>query len=99
VRTSHWVSDVFTAQWIDRGVIDGVLHGIAHGALGLGSILRNFFDLPVINGAGDAVSTGVKQAGSSLRVIQSGRVQQYLVTGICVMVAFGILFYFLLALA
>ena len=96
VRSAHWVSDVFTARWVDRGLIDGILHAIARGALGLGSGLRNFFDLPVINGGGDAVAGGVRRAGFSLKVVQTGRVQQYLIIGLFLVVTFGVLFYFLL---
>ncbi|MDD5370203.1 MAG: NADH-quinone oxidoreductase subunit L [Anaerolineaceae bacterium] len=99
VRTSHWLADVFTAKWVDRGVIDGFLHGIARGALGIGTGLRRYFDLPVVNGAGDTLGSGVRRFGVSLKVIQSGRVQQYLIAGITLVVTIGILFYYLLVLA
>ncbi|HEX9012903.1 MAG TPA: proton-conducting transporter membrane subunit, partial [Anaerolineaceae bacterium] len=98
VRPAHWISDQFTARWLDRGVIDGILHAVARGALGLGSGLRNFFDAPVINGGGDLVAAGVRRLGVSLKVIQTGKVQQYLIIGLFLVVAFGILFYFLIFL-
>ncbi|HEY3343623.1 MAG TPA: NADH-quinone oxidoreductase subunit L [Anaerolineaceae bacterium] len=98
VRPAQWISEVFTSKWIDRGVIDGFLHAIARGALGIGSGLRNLFDLPVISGGGDLVGSGVRRLGSSLKVVQTGRVQQYLIIGLFLVVATGILFYFLVFL-
>jgi NADH-quinone oxidoreductase subunit L len=98
VRFAHWISDVFTAKWVDRGAIDGFLHATARGSLGLGSIFRNFFDVPVVNGGGDLLANGVRKLGSSLRVVQTGRVQQYLIIGMFLVVAFGILFYFVIFL-
>jgi hypothetical protein len=41
----------------------------------------------------------VRRLGVSLKVIQSGRVQQYLIAGITLVITIGILFYYLLALA
>jgi NADH-quinone oxidoreductase subunit L len=98
VRSTHWISDIFTVRWIDKTIIDGILHGIARGALGLGAGLRRYFDLPVINGGGDALSVGVRKTGFSLKAIQTGRVQQYLVMGIALVIALGIFFYYLLVL-
>lgn len=99
VRSAHWVSDVLTSQIVDRGIIDGFLHGVAHFFLWLGSFLRNLIDIPVISGGGDALAEGVNKFGFSLKPIQSGKVQQYLITGVALVVVFGILFYYLLVLA
>ena len=38
----------------------------------------------------------VRRAGFSLKVVQTGRVQQYLIIGLFLVVTFGVLFYFLL---
>ncbi|MCL4561640.1 MAG: NADH-quinone oxidoreductase subunit L [Chloroflexi bacterium] len=99
VGPSHWIADVLTAEWVDRKMIDGFLHGVAKLALTLGTTLRNFFDLPVVNGTGDALGEGVRNFGTSLKVIQTGRVQQYLIIGVLILVTVGILFYFLLTLS
>jgi NADH-quinone oxidoreductase subunit L len=98
VRTSHWLADIFTVRWLDKGLIDGFLHAVARGAWGLGVVFRRYFDLPVINRGGDALSNGVRNTGFSLKAIQTGRVQQYLVMGIALVVALGIFFYYLLVL-
>ncbi len=67
-----WMGDVF-----DRGVIDGVLHGIGRGAVSVATAFRSF-DLSVVNGGADALANDVKRFGRWLREIQTGRVQNYL---------------------
>jgi len=99
VQPSIWISDVFTSLWVDKGVLDGILHGIGRGALGLGRAIRNSFDLPVINGAGDALAGGTRGIGGKMRDVQTGRLQQYMLITILVMVLSGALFYYLLVLA
>src|SRR5258706_5853063 len=49
VKPLVWVCEVFTSQWLDRTVIDGILHGVARVSLGIGTFLRQRFDLPFIN--------------------------------------------------
>jgi len=82
VRPATWFAETFTSRWVDRGLIDGALHAIGRVALVLGSFLRNAIDLPIINGAADRLSEAVKRAGSEFRVLQSGRVQGYLIVGL-----------------
>jgi len=82
VRPAYWFAGTFVYRWLDRGVVDGILHGVARIALRLGSALRNYFDVPVINGTADRVGQGIKRAGQEFRVLQSGRVQQYLIVGL-----------------
>ena len=71
-RFAAWMGDIF-----DRKGIDGVLHGIAHGALNLSLAFRGF-DTKVVNGGADGLAAGIKSAGHWLRDIQTGRVQNYL---------------------
>jgi NADH-quinone oxidoreductase subunit L len=87
VRPARWLADTFTSLWMDRTVIDGFLHAIARAALWLGNVFRNFFDVPVVNGAGDGTGWLVRSFGFALKVVQTGRVQQYLVTALLVMAA------------
>jgi NADH-quinone oxidoreductase subunit L len=82
VAPAYWLAETFTYQFLDRKVIDGFLHAVAEAAGRVGSFLRGYIDLPIVNGAGDAVGEGVKRAGRSGRVIQTGRVQGYLVVGV-----------------
>jgi NADH-quinone oxidoreductase subunit L len=71
-RFAVWMGDVF-----DRKGIDGVLHGIANGALKLSLAFRGF-DTKVVNGGADSFAASIKAAGHWLRDIQTGRVQNYL---------------------
>ncbi len=96
VRPALWVSETFAYLWIDRGVIDNLLHLVARVTFSLGSIFRNYFDAPVVNGFGDFVGEGVKRFGRNFRIIQTGRVQFYLVVSLAagillsgILLAFG----------
>lgn len=63
---------------IDRGIIDGILHLIGNVSLGLGNVVKDYIDVPVVNGTNDKSGEAVKRWGQNLRLIQTGRVQQYL---------------------
>jgi NADH-quinone oxidoreductase subunit L len=82
VRPAYWFAETFVYAWVDRKVIDGVLHGVGRASLGVGGWLRRAIDLPVVNGFGDLVGETTKAAGRTFRVIQSGRVQAYLAAGL-----------------
>ncbi len=98
VKPSVWISEVFTFRWMDRGVIDGVLHLVARVSLAIGRFLRNAIDLPIVNGAGDLVATVVKRTGVLMRPLQSGRVQQYMLVTLASLIAVGAMAYYYLAL-
>jgi NADH-quinone oxidoreductase subunit L len=97
VRPAFWLSETFTYLWLDRGLIDGILHTIARAAFSVGGYLRNWIDKPIVNGFGDFVGESVKSLGRTFRFIQTGRVQQYMVMAL--VIAFGTLFYYLFFLA
>jgi NADH-quinone oxidoreductase subunit L len=65
----------------------------------LGVCLRRGFDLPEFNGGGDGIARGTLELGSSMRVIQSGRIQQYMIVAIAVLVVVGLAFYYLVFMA
>ena len=98
VRPAYWLSETFAYMWIDRGVIDGFLHFIANIAFQLGSVFRNGIDKPIVNGSGDFVGSTTKRLGYALRPIQSGRVQQYMISALVIVAAVGVLFYYLVVL-
>jgi len=97
VRPSYWLSRTFTYLWVDRKIIDGVLHFFSRITFSLGGIFRNYIDKPIINGFGDFVGESVKRLGRSGRFVQTGRVQQYMV--MTLIIAFGTLFYYLFFLS
>jgi NADH-quinone oxidoreductase subunit L len=96
VRPVIWFAEVFTFLWMDRGLIDGILHAIAHFTGVLGSFFRQGIDAPIINGFADLVGDSTKKAGQSLRVIQTGQVQQYMIAAL--IFVFGTLLFFLYSL-
>ena len=77
-------------------MIDGILHAVASTVSVIGSALRNYIDIPLINGFGDSVGEGTKWFGQKFRVIQSGRIQQYMI--VALVFTFGTLFYLVFAL-
>jgi NADH-quinone oxidoreductase subunit L len=93
VRPAIWISEVFTSQIMDRGIIDGILHFFPHMGSVIGSFLRNAIDAPIINGFGDFMGEGTKKVGNRLRVIQTGKVQQYMVAALVIIL--GVLVYFI----
>jgi NADH-quinone oxidoreductase subunit L len=82
IRPAYWFAETFTYRWIDRGVIDGFLHAVGRMALRSGAFLRNAIDLPIVNGIGDFFGEGTKRVGREARVVQTGRVQEYVVVGL-----------------
>ena len=97
VRPAYWISRTFTYLWLDRKIIDGILHFIARVTFSIGGLLRNYIDKPIVNGFGDFVGESVKRIGRSARYIQTGRVQQYMIMAL--IIAFGTLFYYLFFLS
>ena len=93
VKPAFWFSETFTYLWMDRGLIDGILHSAARVTYSMGGIFRNYFDVPIVNGFGDFVGRGIKKLGHRLRVVQTGRVQQYMIMAL--VLTFGTLFYLL----
>ncbi|MCZ6530106.1 MAG: NADH-quinone oxidoreductase subunit L [Chloroflexi bacterium] len=82
VRPAYWFAETIVYRGIDRRLIDGFLHWVA-GLTGiLGGFLRNKIDIPIINRSGDFIGEGIKTAGREGRVIQTGRIQTYLIVGI-----------------
>jgi NADH-quinone oxidoreductase subunit L len=97
VKPAYWISEKFTDLFMDRLIIDGVLHSMARFSLFLGNVFRNYFDKPVINGfISDGTGNAVKASGNGLRKVQAGRIQYYMVVSMVVLVVFAVLYYFLM---
>jgi NADH-quinone oxidoreductase subunit L len=94
VQPAYWIAETFTNAWMDRGAIDGFLHSVARVMLGIGPLLRTYIDKLIVNGFGDLVGFGANKIGHQARVVQTGRVQHYML--IALIVAFGTLFILLL---
>jgi NADH:ubiquinone oxidoreductase subunit 5 (subunit L)/multisubunit Na+/H+ antiporter MnhA subunit len=99
VKPVYWFAENVIYKFMDQGVIDGILHIFGPATQSFGSIIRNYFDLPVINRFfGDGSANVTYWFGGKLRSVQTGRVQQYLMFALVVFIAIGaVLYLFLLA--
>ncbi|HET7145114.1 MAG TPA: NADH-quinone oxidoreductase subunit L, partial [Anaerolineales bacterium] len=97
VKPLTWFSEVFVSKWMDKSLIDGILHIFGPTTGGIGNTIRNYFDVPVINRFfGDGSADATYWLGKNLRPIQTGRIQQYLLLSLIVLLVVGGLVYFLL---
>jgi NADH-quinone oxidoreductase subunit L len=93
VKPAYWLAETFTYKWIDKIIIDGILHAIGRFGLWFGRILRGWFDVPVVNGIGNGIADGTRKLGADLKPVQTGRIQQYMLITMLVVVGVGIIFY------
>jgi NADH-quinone oxidoreductase subunit L len=91
VRPAMWVADVLVASWIDKVILDGILHGVSRAGLGIGRFLRFIIDLPVFNKGFEFVfGQSPISAGSEMKRVQTGRVQEYILMAMIVVILVGI---------
>ena len=87
---------VIIAEWVytalDRAMIDGVLNAVGRTTARIGKFNR-VFDIYVINGAGDMAGKVTKQLGQKSRLIQTGRIQDYMFFGLTSIVLLGVILY------
>ena len=88
VKPSQAVAN-FVNVFIDKGVIDGILHGIARVFTWLGDFIK-VLNLWLIDGVSDGIPHGIYKVGGWLRGTQTGRIQQYLLAVLIVAVLIGI---------
>jgi NADH-quinone oxidoreductase subunit L len=90
VRPTFWLGEQLFSAFIDRGLIDGILHFVARLMLRIGLVVRDRIDVPVVNRfMSDGSGEVVKATGREIRVIQTGRVQQYLLIALAMVIVMG----------
>ncbi|MBV6451805.1 MAG: NAD(P)H-quinone oxidoreductase subunit 2, chloroplastic [Anaerolineales bacterium] len=95
IKPLLWFGDKVVYQIMDKGFIDGILHLFGPGTQGIGDGIRNYFDLPVINKFfGDGSANATYFSGEKLRLVQTGRIQQYLMLALILFLAIGAALYF-----
>jgi NADH-quinone oxidoreductase subunit L len=95
VKPAYWFAENVVYKFMDQGLIDGILHVFGPITDRLGSVIRNYFDLPVINRFfGDGSAEVTYRAGDRLRAVQTGRIQQYLMLALVVFITIGAVLYF-----
>jgi NADH-quinone oxidoreductase subunit L len=65
------------AYWLNQNVIDGVVNAVGIGSRVVAEFLYNYVDQGVIDGAVNGAGASAEESGSILRLLQTGRVQQY----------------------
>lgn len=99
VRPAAWVAERLVYLFVDRAILDGILHLAARGSLLLGHAFRTYFDAPVVNGLiGDGAGAVVKASGATLRRVQSGQVQSYMMISLSMFFFIAILYLFIRSL-
>jgi NADH-quinone oxidoreductase subunit L len=81
-------------RFIDKAVVDGILHGIVWLARAISQFFRWVGDELVINGGFDSACESVRGSGGLMSKLQSGRVQNYF-RGLALGVAILLVIYFL----
>jgi NADH-quinone oxidoreductase subunit L len=76
VRPTMWISR-FVAFWLDRGLIDSILHGFAYLYRGLAAVVAVVGDKFFIDKTVDTVAEKTWDLGLSLRSFQTGQLRQY----------------------
>ena len=77
IRFASWLSDTFS-PFLDLKIIDGILHSVAGVVPVVGAFLRKWIDNLVVNGFGDFVGFRTNDIGKEMKVVQTGKVQQYM---------------------
>jgi NADH-quinone oxidoreductase subunit L len=97
VKPAYWIAETFVSKWMDQGLIDGVLHIFGPATDRIGSFVRKYIDVLIVNQAvGDGSYKVTWWFGRNLRGVQTGRIQQYLMFALVIFMLVGaaLFFYF-----
>jgi NADH-quinone oxidoreductase subunit L len=95
VKPAYWVAETLVYKWMDQRLIDGILHVFGPVTDNIGSFIRKYIDLLIVNQAvGDGSYKVTWWFGRNLRGVQTGRVQQYLMFALAIFMLVGAALYF-----
>ena len=77
IQPAQWFSRVVVSDFIDNGIIDGILHLIARVATWIGDLFK-VLNAWLIDGVGDGIPEVIAIFGRWFRRVQTGSVQQYM---------------------
>lgn len=77
------------AKVVDRGIIDSIIHFFARLAGIIGDVVKEF-NRVIIDGVGDGIPEAIRDAAQSLRPMQTGRIQQYMLFALLAAIVVGI---------
>jgi NADH-quinone oxidoreductase subunit L len=78
------------AYWVNQNVLDGVVNAAGLGAVAVGRFVYNYIDQGLVDGIVNGTGLVSEESGGVLRLIQSGRVQQYAAVFFAAVVAFAV---------
>lgn len=97
VRPTYWFAETFVYKWMDKGVIDSILHFFGKFTAWMGVGIRDYFDKPVVNEfLGDGTARLAQWFGGRLQPVQTGRIQQYMLASLGILIIVGGLLFSLL---
>ena len=88
-RPTIWISEVFVYEIIDKGVIDGILHLVAHAFYAFGRYTKRFeewFFGDVVDWVKDIFLSAAKET----RQLQTGKVQEYVMVSALIMAVLAV---------
>jgi len=91
VKPSQWFSRVVVSEFMDKGVIDGILHTIAKVFIWIGDFIK-LLNIWLIDGVGDGIPELIGMFGARFRRIQTGRIQQYMLYVAIAVIVIAIIF-------
>ncbi|MGD9637421.1 MAG: NADH-quinone oxidoreductase subunit L, partial [Pirellulales bacterium] len=79
----------FIAAWMDKGLIDGIIHALANIGKFIAVIVAKVGDKFVIDNTVNTVAEETWNLGLALRTVQTGRLRQYVMfIVVCTVVIF-----------
>ncbi len=91
IKPSQWFSRVVVSEFMDKGVIDGILHTIAKVFIFIGDFIK-LLNIWLIDGVGDGIPELIGMFGKRFRRIQTGRIQQYMLYVAIAVILIAIIF-------
>ncbi len=89
IRPTVWFSERVAYEFIDRSIIDGILHLIARVFYTIGAWLKRFEEVVVSNGV-DWVKDQFLSIAKEFRFLQTGKVQEYALISVFIATALAI---------
>ena len=97
VKPTYWFAETFVYKWMDKGLIDGILHTFGKVTAWLGNTIRKYIDLKIINElVGDGTARVAQWFGRKIQPVQTGRIQQYMLASLGLLILVGGLLFYLL---
>lgn len=89
IKPTVWFSERVAYEFIDKGIIDGILHLVARTFYRIGGYLKRFEET-VISGGVDWVKDQTLSLAKEFRFLQTGKVQEYALISVFIATALAV---------